>query len=119
MAIFVANLAFEDAAMVTTAKVGILSASALAGIIGFVFLWLQAKKDKARGVAYVTTNSDEITRQTAGAEAARAGEELLAEVGSPLLDAELEAARREQGVTELVVELGEDGLRSDHPAAHR
>ena len=119
MAIFVANLAFEDAAMVTTAKVGILSASALAGIIGFAFLWLQAKKDKARGVAYVTTNSDEITRQTAGAEAARAGEELLAEVGSPLLDAELEAARREQGVTELVVELGEDGLRSDHPAAHR
>ena len=44
---------------------------------------------------------------------------VLAEVGSPLLDAELEAARRELGVTELVVELGEDGLRSDHPAAHR
>ena len=119
MAIFVANLAFEDAAMVTTAKVGILSASALAGVLGFLFLWLQASKDKKRGVAYITTNSEDVTRQTAGAEAARAGEQLLAEVDSPLLRAELEAARREQGVTELVVDLGEDGLRSDHPDARK
>ena len=119
MAIFVANLAFEDAAMVTTAKVGILSASALAGVLGFLFLWLQASKDKKRGVAYITTNSEDVTRQTAGAEAARAGEQLLAEVDSPLLRAELEAAQREQGVTELVVDLGEDGLRSDHPDARK
>lgn len=45
MAIFVANLAFADAAMVTAAKVGILSASALAGIIGFVLLFIRARKD--------------------------------------------------------------------------
>ena len=48
MAIFVANLAFDDAALVTTAKVGILSASALAGVLGFFFLWLQARKDRAK-----------------------------------------------------------------------
>lgn len=117
MAIFVANLAFEDAAVVTAAKVGILSASALAGIVGFAFLWVQANRDKKRGVVYVTANSDDISRQTAGAEAARAGEELLAEVDSPLLSAEIEAAKREQGVTEIVLDLGEDGLRSDDPKA--
>lgn len=40
MAIFVADLAFGDASMVNAAKMGILSASLLAGIIGFAFLLL-------------------------------------------------------------------------------
>ena len=58
MAIFVANLAFEDAAITTTAKLAILSASALAGVIGFAFLWLQAQKDKKREAALRLGQSD-------------------------------------------------------------
>ncbi len=46
MAIFVANLAFDSQEIVTTAKMAILVASALAGIIGFIFLWLQARRAK-------------------------------------------------------------------------
>lgn len=45
MAIFVANLAYEDAAIITTAKLAILCASATAGIVGFIFLWIQAKRN--------------------------------------------------------------------------
>jgi NhaA family Na+:H+ antiporter len=44
MAIFVANLAFESELAVTAAKLGILTASALAGIVGLVLLTLQAKR---------------------------------------------------------------------------
>lgn len=44
MAIFVANLAFASEAAVTAAKIGILSASALAGGIGLVLLTIQARR---------------------------------------------------------------------------
>lgn len=47
MAIFVANLAFVDEAAVMAAKVGILSASALAGIIGLTFLAVQTRGSDA------------------------------------------------------------------------
>ncbi len=43
MAIFVANLAFVSSVDITAAKVAILAASLLAGILGFVFLSVQAK----------------------------------------------------------------------------
>lgn len=43
MAIFVSDLAFDDAAMINAAKMGILSASLLAGIIGFAFLLFEAR----------------------------------------------------------------------------
>lgn len=43
MAIFVANLAFVSPVDITAAKVAILAASLLAGILGFVFLSVQAK----------------------------------------------------------------------------
>lgn len=46
MAIFVANLAFESEQLVTAAKLGILSASLLAGVIGFFFLYVQAQAAK-------------------------------------------------------------------------
>lgn len=46
MAIFVANLAYDSDAIITTAKLAILCASATAGVLGFVFLWIQARKDK-------------------------------------------------------------------------
>lgn len=52
MAIFVANLAFADAALIATAKIAILCASAVAGIVGFTFLFLQAKAAAARGKHY-------------------------------------------------------------------
>ena len=45
MAIFVANLAFPDEGLVATAKLGILAASLLAGVLGFVLLLLQATEE--------------------------------------------------------------------------
>ncbi len=54
MAIFVANLAFPDEGLVATAKLGILAASLLAGVLGFVLLLLQAKAAQKRGVAYLS-----------------------------------------------------------------
>ncbi len=45
MAIFVANLAYTDALFITQAKLAILLASLAAGILGFVVLLIQAKKD--------------------------------------------------------------------------
>lgn len=47
MAIFVANLAYADAAHIATAKMGILLASLAAGVIGFLFLLAQAKRTQA------------------------------------------------------------------------
>lgn len=109
MAIFVANLAFEDPSITTTAKLAILTASALAGIIGFLFLWLQARKDKKQGVAYITTSGGGSNQQTAGIEANKEGREFLETLESPLLKKEIEAAERENGGTaEVVVDLGED-----------
>ena len=113
MAIFMANLAFADEQLVTAAKLGILSASLLAGVLGFVFLYLQARAAKKHGVAYLTTDSDDECLQTADVEAARQAEKLLEEIESPLLKEEITAAKRERGVAEVVVDLGEDEIRSD------
>ena len=44
MAIFVANLAYADPSHVATAKLGILLASLVAGAVGFLFLFVQAKR---------------------------------------------------------------------------
>lgn len=49
MSIFVANLAFADAAYVMAAKVAILAASLVAGVLGFTFLFFQAKAATRRG----------------------------------------------------------------------
>ena len=116
MAIFVANLAFPaHPELITNAKVAILSASTLAGIIGFVFLMLQAKAAHARGVAYLTTTAADVTRQTAGNEAARKSREVLEAIESPLVLQEIENAQKEKvsHTAEVVVELGSDGKRSD------
>ncbi len=110
MAIFVANLAFPaHPELIVNAKVAILSASTLAGVIGFVFLFLQAKAAHAKGVAYLTTSTDD-TRQTAGVEAARQSNELLDQIDSPLVRGEIEAAQNENSKrrAEVVVELGSD-----------
>ncbi len=111
MAIFVANLAFPEAIMVSEAKLGILAASLVAGVVGFLFLLGQAKAAEARGVAYVTAYSDDMHPQTASVEVDRAGEELLAALDDEELERELEARLQGgQGVAEIVVELPrEDG----------
>lgn len=46
MAIFVANLAYADALHVAIAKMGILLASLVAGVVGFLFLYVQAKRSR-------------------------------------------------------------------------
>ena len=110
MAIFVANLAFPDEGLVATAKLGILAASLLAGVLGFVLLLLQAKAAQKRGVAYLSSSAADITRQTAGDEAAREAEELLRDLEDPAIKDEVEAAKRRGGVFEIAVDLGPTGL---------
>ena len=110
MAIFVANLAYTDEMHIATAKLAILAASLLAGVLGFVFLLLQAKAAQKRGVAYLSANSDDVARQTAGDEAAREAEELLRDLEDPAVIGEVEAAKRRGGVFEIVVDLGPTGL---------
>ncbi len=105
MAIFVANLAYDDEALISAAKLGILAASLVAGVAGFMFLLMQARADKHRGVAYVTTSSEDVCRQTAGVEAARASEQLMASLDDEELYDKVDAARRAKpGVAEVVVE---------------
>ena len=110
MAIFVANLAFPDEGLVATAKLGILAASLLAGVLGFLLLFLQAKAAHKRGVAYLSASGDDIARQTAGDEAARESEELLRGIEDPVVKEELEAAKKRGGVFEIAVDLGPTGL---------
>lgn len=64
MAIFVANLAFVDPSQIIVAKVAILSASLVAGVVGFVFLFAQAKIATLRGVRYETPLPDASNMQT-------------------------------------------------------
>lgn len=49
MAIFVANLAYTSDLLIADAKLAILLASAVSGIVGFLVLFLQAKKTAASG----------------------------------------------------------------------
>lgn len=46
MAIFVANLAYASEALIVEAKLAILLASLVAGVVGFLFLFLQASKER-------------------------------------------------------------------------
>ena len=109
MAIFVANLAFEDEAMIATAKLGILAASLLAGVIGFVFLLLQAKAAQKRGVAYLSTSGDD-NLQTADLETVRDTQELLRDMEDARLKDDLEVAKKHAGIFEIAVDLGPTGL---------
>lgn len=120
MAIFVANLAFPaHPEYIVDAKVAILSASLIAGVLGFVFLMLQARAAQARGVQYLTTTAPVAARQTAGTEAARKSSKVLQQIESPLVRSEIEAAQKNHPghSAEVVVELGEDGVRSDEKGA--
>ena len=92
MAIFVANLAYADAMLVTEAKLSILVASTVAGVIGFVLLLLQAKADQRRGISYVTIVPDDGNVTHADAEMARDSEELVAQLGDEELAERVRAA---------------------------
>lgn len=118
MAIFVANLAFDDPAIVTTAKLAILSASLIAGVVGFLVLFVQANAARKKGVAYIAAPNDEVPQQASDREYVEASKRMLDEIESPLLKEEIEAAQREgDGFAEIVVDLGTDDRRSDKAAA--
>ena len=107
MAIFVANLAFSDPAYIATAKLGILSASALAGIIGFLFLSAQARAARKKGRVYLATSGGEAFAPTLDSHLTRESQRLLDQIDSPLVRQEIEAALKEgSGVAEVVVDLG-------------
>ena len=93
MAIFVANLAYADALLITEAKLSILVASTVAGVIGFVLLLLQAKADQRRGISYVTIVPDDGNVTHADAEMARDSEELVDQLGDEELAERVRAAR--------------------------
>lgn len=117
MAIFVANLAFDDAAVITAAKLAILSASLIAGVVGFLVLFIQANAARKKGVAYIAASSDEVPQQASDKEYLEASRRMLDEIESPLLKEEIEAAQREgDGFAEIVVDLGADEQRSDKAA---
>ena len=104
MAIFVANLAFPDAMLIADAKIGILSASLLAGVIGFVFLFMQAKAAERQGISYVSASLDEVVRPTAGEEAADIADDVVLGSGDEeLVDDVRELLEAEGGIVEFVV----------------
>lgn len=110
MAIFVANLAFADPVMVSEAKLGILMASLVAGVLGFLLLYFQARAADRRGVAFVSVSGEGEMLQTADAEAARSAEALLAELGVSDLHDELEELQKDHlgeadVVDEMVIQL--------------
>ncbi len=92
MAIFVANLAYADALLVTEAKLSILVASTVAGVVGFVLLLVQAKADQRRGISYVTIVPDDGNVSHADAELARDSEELVDQLGDEELAERVRAA---------------------------
>ena len=61
-------------------------------------------------MAYLSSSADDITRQTAGDEAAREAEELLRDLEDPAIKDEVEAAKKRGGVFEIAVDLGPTGL---------
>lgn len=110
MAIFVANLAFDDQSLIAAAKIGILSASTLAGVIGFLFLFVQAKGARDAGVSYLRVTADELG-QTADMEADQVAQATLQEMDSPLTLQEARIALEEGGGhAEIVIEEAPDEL---------
>ncbi len=69
MAIFVANLAFVDPEQLAAAKFGILSASLVAGIVGFVFLTVQAAATQRRELANAEKAEEEVIDEESSEEA--------------------------------------------------
>lgn len=106
MAIFVASLAYADAMLITEAKLSILVASTVAGIVGFVLLFLQAKADQKRGISYVTVVPDDGNVSHADAEMGRDSEELVDSLGDEELSERMRMAHESATVPgELKIEV--------------
>ena len=105
MAIFVSGLAFHDPDTITTAKAGILIASTLAGILGFMILNIQAQHAARKGVSYLTVMPDNTPAQTFDEEAHELAELVAEDAG--VLD-QLEAFAKKDEPVELVVTLPMD-----------
>lgn len=109
MAIFVANLAYADEMLITEAKLSILMASLVAGIIGFAMLFFQAKLAKNKGVSYVRTHKDDDNLSHNDREAAQARDKMIEEYADADLEAQLQHVRDESlGISELKVERHDD-----------
>lgn len=109
MAIFVANLAFTDELHIATAKLAILAASLLAGVLGFVFLLLQAKAAQKRGVAYLAMQSDDDNLQTADLVAVHDTEQMLRDIDESQIE-DFKMVKKHPGMFEIAVDLGPTGL---------
>lgn len=110
MAIFVANLAYVDETHIAMAKAAILSASTVAGIIGFTFLLIEAKADAKRGVLYVTSPEGADSATFADAEARRASEGIIDTFGEED-QAEVQEAFEDRDNREVAVQLNPEELK--------
>ncbi len=105
MAIFVANLAYADEILITEAKLSILMASVVAGLIGFCLLFFQAKLAHGKGVSYVSKKKDDDNLSHADREAARHADKVIDEIVDENLAEQLKREREDiEGTRELIVE---------------
>ena len=86
-----------------------MAASLIAGIVGFLFLFLQAKSAQKRGVAYLSMQTDEENLQTADRDAVRESEELLHNIEDAQIE-DFKMVKKHPGVFEIAVDLGPTGL---------
>ncbi len=104
MAIFVANLAYSEEVMVTEAKLAILLASLFAGVIGFIFLFVQANASKKQGVQYVVTKKHE-NMSYQDTEAAEHTDALIAQLADEDIAKQIDDERNDaDGMREIRIE---------------
>ena len=104
MAIFVANLAYASPVLIAQAKLAILIASLFAGVIGFAFLFLQAKSAEKEGIDYITLNTERETVCHDDAERVDDAARVLAELEDEELSRELDrVAEDATGMSEFVI----------------
>ncbi len=104
MAIFVANLAYASPVLIAQAKLAILIASLFAGVIGFVFLLLQAKSAEKEGIDYITLKTERETVSHDEAERVDDAARVLAELEDEELSRELDRAAEDAiGMSEFVI----------------
>lgn len=108
MAIFVANLAYADPTLIAHAKLAILVASLLAGVLGFVFLFLQAKAAERSGIEYITVAKERKAVPHGDAEHAQDAERVLQELEDDLLAEEISRVREDTvGMSEFILKRNE------------
>ncbi len=105
MAIFVANLAYASEVLITEAKLSILMASLVAGIVGFLLLFFQAKVAERQGVSFVSVHKDPDNVSHSDREAMRSRDRMIEEMADEDLAEELKKVREDAiGTRELRIE---------------